>query len=99
MSWWAVGALCGGAYLLKLLGFVLADRVSAARVADGSLTLLVVPVLAALILIGTFDGGGRLTLDARAGALAVAAVLVWRRAPLLLVVLAAGATAALLRLA
>jgi hypothetical protein len=35
--------------------------------------------------------------DARAPALAVAAVLVWRRAPFLVVVLAAAAAAALLR--
>jgi hypothetical protein len=38
-----------------------------------------------------------LVLDARTPALAVAAVLVWRRAPFLVVVLAAAATAALLR--
>ena len=36
-------------------------------------------------------------LDARVPALAVAALLVWRRAPFLVVVLAAAATAALLR--
>jgi hypothetical protein len=46
----------------------------------------------------TLNGGQRLALDARAAALAVAAVLVWRRAPFLLVVLAAASTAALLRL-
>jgi hypothetical protein len=38
-----------------------------------------------------------LVLDARTPALSVAAVLVWRRAPFLVVVLAAAATAALLR--
>jgi hypothetical protein len=38
-------------------------------------------------------------LDARLPALAVAAVAVWRRAPFLLVVILAAATAALLRLA
>ena len=36
-------------------------------------------------------------LDARLPAVLVAGVLVWRRAPLLVVVLAAGGTAALLR--
>jgi branched-subunit amino acid transport protein len=62
-----------------------------------SLELVVVPVLAALIVIQTIDGGQRIVFDARAPALLVAALLVWRRAPLLVVVLAAGATAALLR--
>ena len=55
------------------------------------------PLLAALILTQTLGDGQHLVLDARVPALAVAAVLVWRRAPFLVVVLAAAATAALLR--
>jgi hypothetical protein len=54
------------------------------------------PLLAALILVQTLGAGQQLVLDARTPALSVAAVLVWRRAPFL-VVLAAAATAALLR--
>jgi hypothetical protein len=61
------------------------------------LDLVAVPLLAALILVQTLGDGTRLVVDARAPALAVAAVLVWRRAPFLVVVLAAAATAALLR--
>jgi branched-subunit amino acid transport protein len=61
------------------------------------LELVAVPLLAALVLVQTLDAGGRLVLDARVPALAVAALLVWRRAPFLVVVLAAAATAALLR--
>jgi len=41
---------------------------------------------------------GRFALDARTPALLVAAVLVWRKAPFVVVALAAAATAALLRL-
>ena len=99
MSWLAVLALCAAAYALKAAGLLLAGRVDAATAERWSLELMVVPVLAALILVQTVDGGrGHVTLDARLPALLVAAVLVWRRAPLLVVVLAAGATAALLRL-
>ncbi len=98
MSWGAVLALCAAAYALKALGFVLADRVDADTAARWPLEVVVVPVLAALILVQTLDGGQRLVLDARLPALLVAALLVWRRAPLVVVVLAAGATAALLRL-
>ena len=47
----------------------------------------------------TLDGGERIVIDARVPAMAVAGVLVWRRAPFLVVVLAAAATAALLRAA
>jgi hypothetical protein len=57
-----------------------------------------VPLLAALILVQTFGDGRRFVLDARAPALAVAALLVWRCAPFLAVVVAAAAVAALLRL-
>jgi branched-subunit amino acid transport protein len=63
----------------------------------GALDLVAVPLLAALILVQTIGDGHRLILDARVPALGVAAVLVWRRAPFLVVVLAAAATAALLR--
>jgi hypothetical protein len=59
--------------------------------------LVAVPLLAALILVQTLGTGQRLVLDARLPAVAVAAVLVWRRAPFLVVVLAAAGTAALLR--
>ena len=59
---------------------------------------MAVPLLAALILVQTLDGGERIVVDARVPALGVAALLVWRRAPFLVVVVAAAATAALLRL-
>ena len=55
------------------------------------------PLLAALILVQTLGAGQRLVARRARAALAVAAVLVWRRAPFLVVVLAAAATAALLR--
>ena len=97
MSWWAVAALCGAAYALKAAGVALAGR---AQRADAlPLELVVVPVLAALILVQTIGGDRAIVLDARLPAVLVAAFLVWRRAPILVIVLAAGATAALLRLA
>lgn len=61
------------------------------------LDLVAVPLLAALIVVQTLAEGQRLVLDARVPALAVASLLVWRRAPFLVVVLAAAGTAALLR--
>lgn len=99
MSWTAVLVLSGAAYALKLLGFLLAGRVDPQAAERWGLELLVVPVLAALIIVQTVDGGEEIVVDARLPALVVAAILVWRKVPLLLVVLAAGGTAALLRLA
>ena len=98
MSWGAILGLAGGCYLLKAVGpLALAGRQIPAR-AQSVLELLAVPLLAALIAVQTLTHGKSLALDARLPALCVAAVLVWRRAPFIVVVLAAAATAALLRL-
>jgi len=97
MSWWGVLALCVAAYGLKAAGVLLAGRVGEGRQTRASLELVVVPVLAALVLVQVLDRGGEIAVDARLPALAVGALLIRRRAPLLVVALAAGATAALLR--
>jgi branched chain amino acid efflux pump len=97
MSWTALLALCAISYALKASGPVLAGGRRLGPQVRGGLDLVAVPLLAALILVQTLGDGHRLVLDARAPAVGVAAVLVWRRAPFLVVVLAAAATAALLR--
>jgi hypothetical protein len=56
-------------------------------------------VIAGLIAVQVLGDGRDVVIDARLPALLVAAVLIWCKAPLLLVVVAAGATAALLRAA
>ena len=61
--------------------------------------LLPIALLSALIGTQTFADGRSLSIDARFAGLIVAVVLVWRRAPFLVVVFGAAATAALLRLA
>jgi branched-subunit amino acid transport protein len=90
-------ALCAISYALKAIGPVLASDRQLRPAMRRALDLVAVPLLAALIAVQTVSDGHRFVLDARVPALAVAAVLVWRRAPFLVVVLAAGATAALLR--
>ena len=99
MSWTAVLLLCGAAYALKLVGAVAASRVEDGAAAGGRLDVLVVPVIAGLIAVQVLGDGRDVVIDARLPALLVAAVLIWRKAPLLLVVVAAGVTAALLRAA
>ena len=98
MSWWPVIALCAGAYGLKALGLAVGGRLDPDLAERWHLELLIVPILAALIAVQSFSTGHRLVVDARALALLVAAVLVWRRAPFVVVAVAAAATAALLRL-
>lgn len=97
MTWTALIALCAISYALKASGPVLAGGRQLGPGVRQALDLVAVPLLAALILVQTVSDGHRLVLDARVPALAVAAILVWRRAPFLVVVLAAAATAALLR--
>jgi hypothetical protein len=96
-TWAAVLALAAISYSLKAAGPVLAGgRIPGPRVSR-TIDLVAVPLLAALILVQTVGSGRALVLDARLPALAVAAVLVWLRAPFLPAVLAAATTAALLR--
>jgi branched-subunit amino acid transport protein len=97
MSWPVLLALCAVSYALKAIGPVFAGGRELSPPVRRTLDLVPVPLLAALILVQTLGDGHRLALDARLAALAVAAVLVWRRVPFLVVVLAAAGTAALLR--
>jgi hypothetical protein len=84
-------------YALKAVGPLLAGAREPGAEARRTLELVAVPLLAALIVVQTLAAGHRLVIDARLAALAVAAVLAWRRAPFLIVVLTAAATASLLR--
>lgn len=97
MSWTVLLALAAVSYGLKAAGPVLAGGRELGPRTRRVLDLVAVPLLAALILTQAVGDGHRLVADARLPALAVAAVLIWRRAPFLVVVLAAAGTAALLR--
>ena len=89
---------CAGCYALKLAGLSLPQRFLEDSRVQRTVPLLPVALLAALIATQTFATGHRLVLDVRAAALLVAAVAVLLRAPFLVVVALAAATAALLRL-
>jgi branched-subunit amino acid transport protein len=97
MSWAVLIALSVISYGLKAAGPLLAGGRELGPKVRTALDLVPVPLLAALIGVQTLSDGHRLVIDARVPALGVAAVLVWRRAPFLVVVLAAAATAALIR--
>ncbi|WP_244927491.1 AzlD domain-containing protein [Nocardioides sp. W7] len=98
MTWAAILAAGLGCYLLKLAGLSVPasvlERPVVRRVAD----LIPVALLAALVAVQVFADGSRLTLDARAAGLGAAVLLLLVRAPFLVVVVGAAATAALVRL-
>jgi uncharacterized membrane protein len=99
MTWEGVLVASAACYALKLAGLSLPQRwLEDARV-QRTIPLLPVALLAALVATQTFSTGHHLVLDVRAAALGVAAIAVLLRAPFLVVVAAAAATAALLRLA
>jgi Branched-chain amino acid transport protein (AzlD). len=96
---WA-GVLVGSAacYLLKLAGLSLPQRLLEDARIQRTVPLIPVALLAALVATQTFSTGQHLVLDVRAAALGVALIAVLLRAPFLVVVACAAATAALLRL-
>ena len=99
MIWAALLVAAASCYAIKLAGLSLPQRLLEDPRVQRTVPLLPVALLAALIATQTFSSSGRLVLDVRAAALAVAAVAVLLRAPFLVVVAAGAATAALLRLA
>ena len=98
MTWAAILVAALGCYACKLAGLSVPARVlehpRVERIAD----LLPVALLSALIGVQVFSTGHELVIDARVLGLAVAVVALLLRAPFLVVVLAAAATAALVRL-
>lgn len=96
MSWPLMIALVAGALGLKIIGVTALGETVGQRI-EPVVALLPAALFAALIAVLTFEDGGSLVLDPRAAGVAVGAVAVWRRAPLILVVVLAMATAAGLR--
>jgi membrane-associated phospholipid phosphatase len=98
MIWAGVLAASAGCYALKLAGLSLPSRWLQDVRIQRTVPLLPVALLAALIAVQTFSLGPHLVLDVRAAALGVALIAVLLRAPFILVIVAAAATAGLLRL-
>jgi branched-subunit amino acid transport protein len=98
MTWLAILAAGVGCYVLKLAGVSLPPRVLAHPLVEQVAGLMPVALLSALVAVQVFADGSRLTLDARAAGLAAAVVALLLRAPFLVVVFSAAATAALFRL-
>jgi len=98
VTWAALLGLAAAAYAMKAIGPVALGRRQLPPAVLETLGMLSIPLLAALVAVQTFGGANRLVVAARVRAMAVAAVLVWRRAPFPVVLAAAAVTAALLRL-
>ena len=98
MSWIVVAALAAGVAHQRVVGMFLGGRLitkypSTARLAS----LIPAAVVAAVVAQLTLTDGTSLDADARQVGMAAAGVLVWRRAPFIVVILTAAAVTAGLR--
>ncbi len=96
--WVTIGALAVATAALKLAGPLALGGQPLRPAAMSVVELLASALLAALVVVETFGKGRALTVDARVVGVAFAAVLLMRRAPMVVVVLGAAAATALARL-
>lgn len=97
MTWAAILVTSAGCYLLKLAGLLVPrawlEHPLVARVA----ALLPIALLSALAAVQAFAAGSRLVVDARLAGVAAGVIALLFRAPFLVVVFVAAATAAAVR--
>jgi hypothetical protein len=97
-TWLVVAIVGAGTIAIKAAGPVLlGGRPLPARL-TGVVELLAPALLAALVAVQTFGSGEALVVDERVLGVAAAAIALWRKVPLLLVVVIAAAVTALARL-
>lgn len=96
--WLGIAVMAAGCYALKYAGLSVPEHILNHPVTIRAADLIPVALLGALIVVQIFADGQAITIDARLLGLAVAAGLLWLRAPFLVVVFGAAAAAALLRL-
>lgn len=97
MSWWWIVVAVAACFACKVLGLLVPAGVLAHPALARTAEAAPVALLAGLIGVQTLTVEQSITVDYRLAGLAVAAVCVWRRAPFLVVVLAATVTTAGLR--
>ncbi|MCG3753384.1 AzlD domain-containing protein [Amycolatopsis sp. Poz14] len=91
--------LAAGTFAFRLAGPLLRTKVRLSPRAERLMTLSAVVLLAALVATSALTEGHEFAGIARPAGVLVGGVLAWRKAPFVVVVIAAAATAALLRLA
>ena len=98
MTTWQIIILASIAVLgLKILGYLVPQSLVSGPTPTRVTSLLTVALLSALIIVQTLGSGHGIAVDARVPALLVAAGLLAVRAPFIVVIAAAAATAALIR--
>ena len=96
-AWILIGVLAVVNFAIKATGPVIAGRRELPAPLRRFITASVPALLAALIVTGTFADGRAVVVDERAAGMAVALLAILARAPMLVVLVAAAGTTALLR--
>lgn len=98
MSWTLIFVLAAGVSLQRLVGMFAGGAVLARVPVLARLAALIpAAVVAAVIVQLTFASGKSLQVDPRLAGMVVAGVLVWKKAPIVVVILSAAVVTALLR--
>ena len=97
MTWTLIILLTLGAYAFKVTGLVFLGGRSLPPMFERCLALIPAAVVTALVMKDTFTNGQELVLDARALGIAVAGIVAWRKAPLIVVIVLGAAVTALVR--
>jgi uncharacterized membrane protein len=95
--WWWVLAGCAAAYGIKLLGYLVPEKILENDRVTRAAGTLTIGLLASLTVVNTVASGTSVEFDARLAALVAAAVALLLRAPFLMVVIAGAGAAALVR--
>jgi len=95
--WTLIGVLAVVNFTIKATGPLIAGRRELPRTFQRFIDASVAGLVAALIVTGTFAAGKELVIDERAGGMAAAALAVIARLPMLVVLVSAAGTTALLR--
>ena len=95
--WTAIAVMTVISFLIKAAGPVLLGGRDLPKAAERLIVLLPAALLTALVIVQTFADGSRLVLDARAAGVAAAVVAVALRGGMLVALVAATGTTALLR--
>ncbi|MGH2590716.1 MAG: AzlD domain-containing protein [Actinomycetota bacterium] len=96
-AWLVVAFVGAGTIAVKAAGPMLLGGRSLPERLTGVVELLAPAVLAALVAVQTFGDGEALVFDERLIGVAAAAIALWRKAPILVVVIIAAAATALAR--
>jgi branched-subunit amino acid transport protein len=97
MSWTYVLVLAATAFGFKALGLVVLGSRQIPAVVARCLALIPAALISAIVMKDTFSNGQHLQIDARLAGMSAAAVLAWRRVPLIVVIVVGAGVTALVR--